>query len=68
MGDRKAEISATALWLADELGPDRLTTIAFAQAVVLTQAVTQDEKIYGRFDRLFHLRDGRREGQEGSKT
>lgn len=28
---------ATALWLADELGPDRLTTNAFAQAVGLTQ-------------------------------
>lgn len=35
--DRKAEILATALRLADELGPDRLTTNAVAQAVGLTQ-------------------------------
>ncbi|WP_210163644.1 hypothetical protein [Ciceribacter selenitireducens] len=32
------------------------------------RAVTHDEKIYGRFDWLFHLRDGRLEDQEGSKT
>ena len=30
------------------------------------QAVTHDEKIYDRFDRLFHLRDGKLENQEGS--
>lgn len=35
--DRKAEIVATALRLADELGPDRLTTQAIADAVGLTQ-------------------------------
>ena len=35
--DRKAEIVATALRLADELGPDRLTTQAVADAVGLTQ-------------------------------
>lgn len=29
-------------------------------------AVTHDEKIYDRFDRLYHLRDGRLEGIEGS--
>lgn len=37
MEDRKAEILVTALRLADELGTDRLTTSAFAQAVGLTQ-------------------------------
>lgn len=31
-------------------------------------AVTHDEKIYDRFDRLFHLRDGRLDGEEGDKT
>jgi AcrR family transcriptional regulator len=36
-GDRKAEIVATTLRLADELGPDRLTTQAIADAVGLTQ-------------------------------
>lgn len=35
--DRKSEIVATALRLADELGPDRLTTQAVANAVGLTQ-------------------------------
>lgn len=35
--DRKAEIVATTLRLADELGPDRLTTQAVADAVGLTQ-------------------------------
>lgn len=35
--ERKAEILATALRLADELGPDRLTTAAIAEAVGLTQ-------------------------------
>lgn len=35
---RKAEIAATALRLADELGPDRLTTQAIADAVGVTQA------------------------------
>lgn len=35
--DRKAEIVATVLRLADELGPDRLTTSAVAQAIGLTQ-------------------------------
>ncbi|MHA6325852.1 TetR/AcrR family transcriptional regulator [Roseivivax sp. CAU 1753] len=35
--DRKAEIVATALRLADELGPDRLTVQAVADAVGLTQ-------------------------------
>lgn len=35
---RKAEIAATALRLADELGPDRLTTQAVADAVGVTQA------------------------------
>ncbi|MBD9373639.1 TetR/AcrR family transcriptional regulator [Rhizobium sp. ARZ01] len=35
--ERKAEILATALRLADELGPDRLTTQAVAGAVGLTQ-------------------------------
>jgi AcrR family transcriptional regulator len=35
---RKAEIIATMLGLADELGPDRLTTLALANAVGLTQA------------------------------
>lgn len=35
--DRKAEIVATTLRLADELGPDRLTTHAVANAVGLTQ-------------------------------
>jgi AcrR family transcriptional regulator len=34
---RKAEIVATTLQLADELGPDRLTTQAVADAVGLTQ-------------------------------
>ncbi|MEP0321917.1 TetR/AcrR family transcriptional regulator [Bauldia litoralis] len=34
---RKAEIVATTLRLADELGPDRLTTQAIADAVGLTQ-------------------------------
>lgn len=34
---RKAEIVTTMLRLADELGPDRLTTLAVAQAVGLTQ-------------------------------
>ncbi|GAB1480109.1 TetR/AcrR family transcriptional regulator [Paracoccaceae bacterium] len=34
---RKAEIVAATLRLADELGPDRLTTIAVAKAVGLTQ-------------------------------
>ncbi|HMQ93860.1 MAG TPA: ABC transporter ATP-binding protein [Amaricoccus sp.] len=29
-------------------------------------AVTHDEKIYDRFDRIFHLRDGRLESQEGA--
>lgn len=36
-GERKAEILATALRIADELGPDRLTTHAVAEAVGLTQ-------------------------------
>jgi AcrR family transcriptional regulator len=36
-GDRKAEIVAATLRLADELGPDRLTTQAIADAVGLTQ-------------------------------
>jgi len=31
-------------------------------------AVTHDEKIYARFDRIFHLRDGRLEFQEGETT
>jgi putative ABC transport system ATP-binding protein len=31
-------------------------------------AVTHDEKIYDRFDRIFHLRDGRLEFQEGETT
>ncbi len=31
-------------------------------------AVTHDEKIYDRFDRIFHLRDGRLESQEGDRT
>lgn len=35
--DRKVEIIKTALRLADELGPDRLTTGAVAQAVGVTQ-------------------------------
>lgn len=35
--ERKAQILATALRLADELGPDRLTTSAVAEAVGLTQ-------------------------------
>lgn len=35
--NRKAEIVATTLRLADELGPDRLTTQAVANAVGLTQ-------------------------------
>lgn len=35
---RKAEIIATMLRLADELGPDRLTTLALAKAVGMTQA------------------------------
>jgi len=35
--DRKAEIVATTLRLADELGPDRLTTLAVAKAVGVTQ-------------------------------
>ena len=35
--DRKAEIVATTLRLADKLGPDRLTTQAIADAVGLTQ-------------------------------
>ncbi|MFN7225167.1 MAG: TetR/AcrR family transcriptional regulator [Paracoccaceae bacterium] len=35
---RKAEIILTMLRLADELGPDRLTTLALANAVGLTQA------------------------------
>lgn len=35
--DRKAEILATTLRLADELGPDRLTTNAVAGAIGLTQ-------------------------------
>lgn len=35
--NRKAEIVATTLRLADELGPDRLTTQAIADAVELTQ-------------------------------
>ncbi|WP_193178517.1 ABC transporter ATP-binding protein [Oricola nitratireducens] len=30
-------------------------------------AVTHDEKIYDRFDRLFHLRDGRLDGAEGDQ-
>lgn len=34
---RKTEIVAATLRLADELGPDRLTTLAVAQAVRLTQ-------------------------------
>lgn len=29
-------------------------------------AVTHDEKIYDRFDKLFHLRDGRLDGTEGA--
>ncbi len=36
-GDRKTEIVATVLRLADEIGPDRLTTQAIADAVGLTQ-------------------------------
>lgn len=36
--DRKAEIVATMLRLADALGPDRLTTLALAKAVGVTQA------------------------------
>ncbi len=35
--DRKAEIVGTMLRLADELGPDRLTTLAVAKAVGVTQ-------------------------------
>ncbi|MEZ5776979.1 MAG: ABC transporter ATP-binding protein [Paracoccaceae bacterium] len=31
-------------------------------------AVTHDEKIYDRFDKLFHLRDGRLDGVEGGET
>ena len=30
--------------------------------------VTHDEKIFSRFDRIFHLRDGRLEGIEESKA
>ncbi len=35
--NRKAEIVATMLRLADELGPDRMTTLAVAKAVGVTQ-------------------------------
>ena len=31
-------------------------------------AVTHDEKIYDRFDRLFHLRDGVLENEEGESS
>ena len=31
-------------------------------------AVTHDEKIYDRFDKLFHLRDGQLDGEEGEET
>lgn len=31
-------------------------------------AVTHDEKIHDRFDKLFHLRDGRLEHEEGEMT
>lgn len=31
-------------------------------------AVTHDEKIYDRFDKLFHLRDGQLDGEEGDVT
>ena len=36
--DRKAEIVATLLALADQIGPDRLTTNDIAREVGLTQA------------------------------
>ena len=46
---------------------DLLRKLAAEQDACIV-AVTHDEKIYDRFDRLFHLRDGRLEDQEGSKA
>lgn len=44
---------------------DLLRKLAAEQDACIV-AVTHDEKIYDRFDRLFHLRDGKLENQEGS--
>jgi putative ABC transport system ATP-binding protein len=43
---------------------DLLRKLAAEQGACII-AVTHDEKIYDRFDRLFHLRDGRLESEEG---
>jgi len=39
-----------------------------AERDACTVAVTHNEEIYDRFDRLFHLGDGRLEDQKGSRT
>ena len=46
---------------------DLLRKLAAEQHACIV-AVTHDEKIYDRFDRIFHLRDGRLESQGGDST
>jgi putative ABC transport system ATP-binding protein len=46
---------------------DLLRKLAVEQDACII-AVTHDEKIYDRFDRIFHLRDGRLEPLEGDRT
>jgi putative ABC transport system ATP-binding protein len=46
---------------------DLLRKLAAEQNACIV-AVTHDEKIYDRFDRIFHLRDGRLESQGGDST
>jgi len=46
---------------------DLLRKLASEQDACIV-AVTHDEKIYDRFDRLFHLRDGVLETEKGEKT
>lgn len=46
---------------------DLLRKVAVEQEAAIL-AVTHDEKIFDRFDRIFHLRDGRLDGEERSAT
>ena len=45
---------------------DLLRRVATEQQAAIL-AVTHDEKIFDRFDRIFHLRDGRLDGQEQAR-
>jgi putative ABC transport system ATP-binding protein len=46
---------------------DLLRKVAAEQQAAII-AVTHDEKIYDRLDRIFHLRDGRLTGEHGSEV